>query len=50
MKFAYFTIHPGKNPPPENGCRLKSVVFSKALVYTKCRLDPEIGMHAIQAS
>ena len=29
MKSTYFTIHPGKNPPPPNGCRLKSVVFSK---------------------
>jgi hypothetical protein len=29
MKPAYFTIHPGKNPPPQNGCRLKSVVFLK---------------------
>ena len=27
MKSAYFTIHPGKNPPPQNGCRLKSVFF-----------------------
>jgi hypothetical protein len=27
MKSAYFTIHPGKNPPPPNGCRLKSVFF-----------------------
>jgi hypothetical protein len=26
-KSAYFTIHPGKNPPPQNGCRLKSVFF-----------------------
>jgi len=25
MKSTYFTIHPGKNPPPQNGCRLKSV-------------------------
>jgi hypothetical protein len=25
VKFAYFTIHPGKNPPPQNGCRLKPV-------------------------
>jgi hypothetical protein len=24
MKSAYFTIHPGKNPPAQNGCRLKS--------------------------
>ena len=29
MKSAYFTIHPGKNPPPQNGCRLKSVFFLK---------------------
>jgi hypothetical protein len=27
MRFAYFTIHPGKNPPPQNGCRLKSEFF-----------------------
>ena len=29
MKSAYFTIHSGKNPPPQNGCRLKSVFFIK---------------------
>jgi hypothetical protein len=27
MKSAYFTIHPSKNPPPQFGCRLKSVIF-----------------------
>jgi hypothetical protein len=27
MKTAYFIIHPGQNPPPQNGCRLKSVFF-----------------------
>jgi hypothetical protein len=32
MKSAYFTIHPGKNPPPQNGCQLKSVSFFKAPV------------------
>jgi hypothetical protein len=32
MKSAYFTIHPGKNPPPQNGCQLKSIFFSKAPV------------------
>jgi hypothetical protein len=32
MKSTYFTIHPSKNPPPQNGCRLKSVFFFKALV------------------
>jgi hypothetical protein len=31
MKFTYFIINPGKNPP-QNGCRLKSVLFLKALV------------------
>ena len=25
MKSAYFTIYLGKNAPPQNGCRLKSV-------------------------
>jgi hypothetical protein len=28
MKSAYFTIHPGKNPPPQIGCRLKSAYFT----------------------
>jgi hypothetical protein len=34
MEPAYVTIHPGKNPPPQNGCRLKSVfiLFLKAPV------------------
>ena len=32
MKFVYFTIHPGKIPPPQNGCRLKSLLFLKAPV------------------
>jgi hypothetical protein len=27
MKSAYFKIHPGKNPPPQNGCQLKSRFF-----------------------
>ena len=29
MKSTYFTIHPSKNPPPQNGCWLKSVIFLK---------------------
>jgi hypothetical protein len=29
MKSAYFTIHPGENPLPQNGCRLKSVFKKK---------------------
>ena len=32
MRSAYFTIHPGKNPPPQNGCQLKPVSFFKASV------------------
>jgi hypothetical protein len=32
MKSTYFTIHPGKNPPPKNGCRLKSGFLLKAPV------------------
>jgi hypothetical protein len=32
VKSTYFTIHLAKNPPPQNGCRLKSVVFLKAPV------------------
>jgi hypothetical protein len=27
MRSAHFTIHLGKNPPPQNGCQLKSVFF-----------------------
>jgi hypothetical protein len=27
MKSTYFTSRPGKNPPSQNGCRLKSVLF-----------------------
>jgi hypothetical protein len=29
MKSAYFTIYPGKNPPPQNGCRLNPFWFLK---------------------
>jgi hypothetical protein len=29
MKSAYFTIHPGNNPPHQNGCWLKSGFFFK---------------------
>ena len=30
MKSAYFTVYPGRNPPPQNGYRLKSVFFVKS--------------------
>ena len=32
MKSAYFIIHLGKTPPPQNGCRLKYALFLKAPV------------------
>jgi hypothetical protein len=32
MKSAYFTTRPGKNPAPQNGCRLKTLFFQKAPV------------------
>jgi hypothetical protein len=34
MRFAYFTMHPGKDPPPLNGCWLKSVFFFKITGFT----------------
>jgi hypothetical protein len=34
MKSAYFTIHLGKTPPAQNGCRLKSVSFFKSVGFT----------------
>jgi hypothetical protein len=32
MKSAYFIINPGRKPPPQNGCQLKSGFFLKAPV------------------
>jgi hypothetical protein len=34
MKTAYITIHRGKNPPPQNGSRLKSVFLIKSTGFT----------------
>jgi hypothetical protein len=36
MKSAYFIIHSGKNPPPQNSCQLKSVFlfFVKSTGFT----------------
>jgi hypothetical protein len=34
MKSVYFIIHLGKNPPPQNGRRLKSVSFKKNTGFT----------------
>jgi hypothetical protein len=29
VKSAYFIIHPGKSPPPQRSCRLKSIFYSQ---------------------
>ena len=34
MKSGCFIIHPGKNPPPQNGCQLKSDFFQKNTGFT----------------
>ena len=34
MKSTYFTMHPGKNPPLQNGCWLKYVFFLKGTGFT----------------
>jgi hypothetical protein len=51
MKYAYLTIHPGKNPPPQNSCRLKSVFFFlflfsflKAPVFTSSTFPNSTGL------
>ena len=33
MKSACFTIHPGKNPPHQNGCQLKSDLYIYIYIY-----------------
>jgi hypothetical protein len=45
MKFVYFTIHPGKNPPPQNGCRLKFIFFLKSTGFTSSTfpIQPEFS-------
>jgi hypothetical protein len=34
MKSAYFTIHPGKTPPPQNGWPVEIRVFFKSTGFT----------------
>jgi hypothetical protein len=34
MKSTCFTIHAGKNPPPQNGCRFKSDYSFKSIGFT----------------
>ena len=62
MKSAYFTIYPGKNPPPQNGCRFfflkhrchilhfpnSTGLFTKPTDrhYTKYRFSPDIALHS----
>ena len=47
MKSAYFTFHPGKNPPPQNGCRLKFVLFFKNIGFTFSTfpIQPDFSRH-----
>ena len=46
IKFAYFTIHPGKNPPPpQNGCQLKSFFlffFIKSIGFTSLTFPTQL--------
>jgi hypothetical protein len=37
-KSAYFTIHLGKNPPPQNGCQLKYGFGFKSTGFTSSTL------------
>ena len=48
IKRAYFTIHPGKNPPPQNGCWLKSICFlfkSTGFTSSTFRIQPEFSQN-----
>ena len=47
MKSTYFTIHPGKNLPPQNGCRLKSIFFVKSTGFTSSRfpIQPDLSQN-----
>jgi hypothetical protein len=47
MKFPYFIIHPGKNSPPQNGYRLKSVLFLKSTGFTSSTfpIEPDFSQN-----
>jgi hypothetical protein len=41
-KSAYFTIHPGKNPPPQNGCQSKSGFGFESTGFTSSTLPIQL--------
>ena len=43
MKSLYFIIHLGRNPPPQNGCRLKSISFFKSIGFTSSTFPIQPG-------
>ena len=45
MKSAYFTIYPGKNPPPQNGWWLKSVFVWKNTIFTSSTFPIQPDFH-----
>jgi hypothetical protein len=45
MKYAYFTIHPGKNPRPQNGCRLKSIFLSTGFTSSTFPIQPKYSQY-----
>jgi hypothetical protein len=47
MKSAYFTIHPDKNPPPQNGGLLKSVFLFKGTGFTSSTFPIPPDFHKI---
>jgi hypothetical protein len=48
MKSTCFIIHPGKNPPPQNGCQLKSNFFSKSTSFTSSTFPSQPDFSQIQ--
>jgi hypothetical protein len=51
MKSAYFTIHPGKNPPPQNGCQLTSGFFFQSTGFTSSTfpIQPDFSQNQLAA-
>jgi hypothetical protein len=51
MKSAYFTIHAGKNPPPQNDCQLKSGFVFKSTSFTSSTfpIQPDFSKNQLAA-
>jgi hypothetical protein len=45
MKSAYFTIHPGKCPPPQNGCRWKSIFLNTGSTSSTFPIQPDFSQN-----